>query len=178
MLLFIDRIIQKLKRQYRISVFCKKIRCKHKKISLVGNVTLINTNVTIGKNVTLYPEVMFYGDGPIVIGDNVSIGNGTVIYASKNGGITIGKGTMIAAQTYIIDCDHGIKAGKPVAEQENSVAPVCIGEDVWLGTNVTVLKGSNIANGAIIGAKALVKGAIPENAIAVGVPAKVLKYRE
>lgn len=178
MLLFIDRIIQKIKRQYRKNVFCKKINCKHKNISLVGNVTLINNNITIGENVTLYPEVMFYGDGPIVIGDNVSIGNGTVIYASKNGGITIGSGTMIAAQTYIIDCDHGTKAGKPVAEQENSVAAVNIGQDVWLGTNVTVLKGSNIKNGAIIGAKALVKSEIPENAIAVGVPAKVLKYRE
>ncbi|MBR5321475.1 MAG: acyltransferase [Clostridia bacterium] len=178
MLLFIDRIIQKLKRQYRKSVFCKRIKCKHRNINLVGNITLINTNITIGENVTLYPEVMFYGDGPIVIGDDVSIGNGTILYASKNGGITIGSGTMIAAQTYVIDCDHGIKAGIPVAKQENTVRSVNIGADVWLGTNVTVLKGSDIASGAIIGAKALVKGEIPENAIAVGVPAKVLKYRE
>ena len=178
MLLFIDRLIQKLKRQYRKSVFCKKIKCNHKSFNLVGNVTLINHNIKLGKNVTIYPEVMFYGDGPITIGDNVTIGNGTIIYASKNGGITIGSGTMIAAQTYIIDCDHGIKAGIPVAQQENSVASVSIGADVWLGTNVTVLKGSNIGDGAIIGAKTLVKGNIPENAVAVGIPAKVLKYRE
>lgn len=178
MLLFIDRIIQKLKRQYRKSVFCKKIKCKHKKISLVGNVTLINTNVTIGKNVTIYPDVMFWGDGPIIIGDNVDIGKDTVIYASKDGGVTIGDNTIIAAQCYIIDMDHGTKADVPIVSQSNSVEEVVIGNDAWLAANVTVLKGSNIGSGAVIGAKAMVKGNIPENAIAVGIPAKVLKYRE
>lgn len=48
----------------------------------------------------------------------------------------------------------------------------------WLAVNVTVLKGSKNGNGAVIGAKGLVKGEIPENAVAVGVPAKVLKYRD
>ena len=178
MLLFIDRIIQKLKRLYRKSVFCKKINCQHKEFNLVGNVDVINTNIKLGKNVTIYPNVMFWGDGPIVIGDNVDIGKDTVIYASKGAGVTIGNNTVIAAQCYIIDMDHGTSADKLIAEQENTISPVNIGSDVWLAANVTVLKGSNIANGAIVGAKALVKGEIPENAIAVGVPVKVLKYRK
>ena len=55
---------------------------------------------------------------------------------------------------------------------------VIIGSDVWLAANVTVLKGSKISDGAVIGAKSLVKGEIPENAIAVGIPAKVIKQRE
>ena len=53
-----------------------------------------------------------------------------------------------------------------------------IGEDVWLGANVTVLKGSAIGDGAVIGAKALVKGKIECNAIAAGIPARGVKYRE
>lgn len=40
-----------------------------------------------------------------------------------------------------------------------------------------MLKGSKIKDGAVIGAQSLVKGEIPENAIAVGIPSKVLKYR-
>lgn len=175
--LLFDRLLNKIKRNYRKTVFCAKTGCKHKQFSLVDNVHLINRNIQLGKNVTIYPDVMFYGDGPIIIGDNVAIGNGTIIYASKFGGVTIGDNSMIAAQSYIIDADHGIAEGALIREQSNSVEAVVIGENVWIAANVTVLKGSKIGDGAVVGAKALVKGDIPSNAIAVGVPAKVQKYR-
>lgn len=173
-ILLYDRVWQKLKRTYRSAVFRAKTGCR---ANLVGDITLINTNLRLGKHVTLYPGVMFFGDGLIEIGDNVDIGNGTIIYASRNGGVRIGSNTMIAAQCYIIDMDHGMKKGQLVCKQENTVAPVVIGEDVWLGANVTVLKGSVIGDGAVIGAKALVKGKIECNAIAAGIPAHVVKYR-
>ena len=178
MILWIDRDMQKCIREYRKAVFRKKIHCPHKQFTLVRDVIAINPNVTIGKNVTIYPGVMFFGDGPITIGDNVSIGNGTIFGSLGKEGITVGDNTMIAAQCYLIDCDHGMVPGTPMCTQAQSTAPISVGEDVWLAANVTVLKGSKIGNGAVIGAKGLVKGEIPENAIAVGVPAKVLKYRD
>lgn len=52
-----------------------------------------------------------------------------------------------------------------------------IGNDVFIGANVTVLDGVEIADGAVIGAGAVVVNDIPAYAIAVGVPAKVVKYR-
>lgn len=52
-----------------------------------------------------------------------------------------------------------------------------IGNDVFIGVNVTVLDGVNIGDGAIIGAGAVVVDDIPPYAIAVGVPAKIIKYR-
>lgn len=76
---------------------------------------MINPNIRVGNNVTFYPDVMLFGDGLIEIGDNVDIRNGTIIYASKDGGgIKIGSNTMIAGQCYISDCDHGIKANIPM----------------------------------------------------------------
>ena len=177
MILLLDRIVTKIIRKYRKAVFKKKIGCKHNNFKLVGEGTLINTNVVLGNNVVIYPGVMFYGDGPIVIGNNVEIGNNTVIYSSKEGGIKIGSNTMIAAQSYLIDTDHGISAGELIRKQNNTVAPIEIGEDVWLAAGVKVLKGSIVKNGAVVGAQSLVKGEIPENAIAVGIPAKVIKYR-
>lgn len=81
--LFIDRVINKILRTYRNYAFYVKTGCR---ANLVGRMTLINRNVKCGKNVTLYPDVMFFGDGRIEIGDNVDIGNGTIIYASKFGG--------------------------------------------------------------------------------------------
>lgn len=62
--------------------------------------------------------------------------------------------------------------------QKTVVLPVKIGNDVWVGTGVTILKGSQINDGAVIGANALVRSTIESNAIAVGIPARILKHRE
>lgn len=172
--LFLDRVKNKILKEYREFIFLCRTG---QQVNLVKNMTLINTNLKIGENVTIYPDVMLFGDGLIEIGDNVSIGNGTLIYASKSGGVSIGADTQIAGQCYIIDTDHGINGGKLIREQDNTSAPIKIGQDVWVAANVTILKGSIIADGAIIGAKGLVKGLIPKNAIAVGIPAEVKKYR-
>lgn len=84
---------------------------------------------------------------------------------------------MIAGQCYIIDMDHGISADELIRFQHNSVEPVTIGNDCWIAAGCKVLKGSHIKDGTVIGALSLVKGEIPENAIAYGIPAKVKKYR-
>lgn len=67
----------------------------------------------------------------------------------------------------------------PCAEQtiNNTPYKVIIGNDVWMGYNVCVKEGVTIGDGAIIGAKSLVTKDIPPYAIAVGTPAKVIKYR-
>ena len=173
-----DKLVKKIQYNYRKYVFRKSIGCNHGDFSLVGKITFINRNIILGHNVTIYPGVMFFGDGLIEIGDNVDIGNDTIIYSSKSGGVKIGNDSMIAAQSYIIDTDHGICAGELIRNQQNTVAPVIIGNDVWIAAGCKILKGSQIHDGAIIGAASLVKGEIPANAIAVGIPAKVKKIRE
>lgn len=177
MLLFLDRVKEKVRRWYRKRVFREKISCSHNDFSIIGDITVINRNIKIGHNVSIYPDVMFFGDGDIIIGDNVAIGNGTIIYSSKLGGITIGNNTQIAAQCYIIDCDHGIQRDKLICNQPTVVSSVTIGEDVWIGAGCKVLRGSLIHDGAVIGAAGLVKGEIPEQVIAVGSPAKVIRER-
>lgn len=172
-----QRVIRKIRQLFRERAFKEAISCLHNSFTLVGEITLLNRNIKIGKKVTIYPNVMFFGDGPIVIGDNVAIGNNTVIYSSKEGGVKLGNHVWIGANSYITDVDHGTKAGELIRSQANTVSPVSIGNDVWLATDVTILKGSIISDGAIIGAKALVKGSVPANSISVGIPAKVIKYR-
>lgn len=178
-ILFYDKLKEKIALEYRKYVFRKKIKCDHSDFSIYGKISLVNCNIKLGRNVKIYPDVMLFGDGLIEISDNVSIGNGTIIYSSKHGGgVRIGKDTMIAAQCYIIDSDHGIKSETPIRKQENTVAPVIIGNDCWLAANVTVLKGSVIGDGAVIGAKSLVKSRIEANSVCVGIPAKKIKMRE
>lgn len=172
-----DRLKNIVLRMYRKYVFKHKINCTHSQFSLVENVTLINSNITLGKNVTIYPNVMFFGDGNIDIGNNVVIGNGTIIYASKLGGVTIRDNTIIAAQCYIIDCDHGMNRNKLIRDQINEVSPITIEEDCWIATQCSILKGTLIKKGAVIGANSLVKGEIPEYGVVIGTPGKIIKYR-
>lgn len=56
--------------------------------------------------------------------------------------------------------------------------PVVIGNDVWIGDRVVILPGVHIGNGCIIGAGAVVTKDIPDNAIAAGVPARVIRFRD
>lgn len=178
LILLFERFKRKINSAYRKYIFKKQIGCSHSDFSLVGGITLINKNIKLGHNVTIYPDVMFFGDGLIEIGDNVDIGNGTIIYSSKNGGgVEIGNNSMVAAQTYIIDTDRGIKKSKLIREQSNTVAPVKIGEDVWIAANVTIIKGSDIGDGAVIGAKSFVNGKIEPYSICVGIPAQKIKMR-
>lgn len=179
MLILFERLKNKILKLYRCSLFRKLTKCKCKNLNIFGKIYVINNNIVCGNNCLIMPGVQFFGDGKIVLGDRVSIGNNTIIYSSKhNGGITIGNDVQIAAQSYIIDSNHGTKAGKLIANQPNSVSPIVIEDDVWICAGCKVLKGSVIKRGAVIGAASVVKGEIPENAIAVGIPAKVKKFRE
>lgn len=57
-------------------------------------------------------------------------------------------------------------------------SPVNIGNDVWIGANVVILPGVTIGNNVVIGAGAVVTKDIPDNSLAVGVPARVIKSIE
>lgn len=143
-----------------------------------GKVQVKNPNVKIGKHVNFRGDCILDGNGPIVIGDNVRINQGTIILASKGGGVTIGNNTGIAAYSYIIDMDHGKQVGDNYAAQPDEVKEVVIGNNVWIAQNCTILKGSRIGDGAICAAKTVITGKeIPENAIVAGVPGKVIKFK-
>ena len=160
--------------------FCAQTGLPLKKVTVVGG--KINlwgpVQFELDGHVILWGGSTFWGDGVIHLGDNVSIGQNTILYASKEGGISIGENTQIAALCYLIDMDHGMEPGRPIITQKNSAQKIVIGRDVWIAAQATVLKGSRIEDGAVIGAKAVVKGKIPENAIAVGIPARVRRTRQ
>jgi acetyltransferase-like isoleucine patch superfamily enzyme len=159
-------------------IFCGLTGNKPNGLIIRGKIYLENKNILIGKNVDIYPGVTFAGNGLIRIGDNCKIGQNTIIYANNNGGVVIGDNTIIAAQNYIIDSNHNMNAGRKISDQGLSSSLVTIGEDVWLGANVTVIKGAVIQNGVVVGAKSLVNSEIAENSIAVGVPARIIGTRK
>lgn len=92
--------------------------------------------------------------------------------------LIIGEDSLLAEMVSIRDHDHRFDdLEKPIWDQGMVCAPIVIGRNVWIGAKATVVKGVTIGHGAIIGANAVVTRDIPANAIAVGVPARVIKMR-
>lgn len=111
----------------------------------------------------------------VSIGDNSGIGN----RAFLQGAVYIGKNVMMAEDVKIFTVNHATsRIDIPMCEQKSQVQrPVTIGNDVWIGSNVLILPGSTIGNGVILGAGCVVRGAIPDYAVAIGNPAQIIKYR-
>ncbi len=111
----------------------------------------------------------------IVIGENSYINRHSFLDATKS--IVIGKNCGIGPGCYITDHDHGLDPTLAPLEQELISKETLIGDRVWIGANVTILKGITIGDDAVIGAGSVVTKDIPEQAIAVGNPAKVLRIK-
>ena len=116
-----------------------------------------------------------YG-GKISIGSNVFFGEYVCLYG--HGNINIGSSTLIAMHTSIVSSNHTVpKKSKLIRQQPDILLEVNIGKDVWIGANCVILGGVTIGDGAVIGAGSVVTKSIPKYAIAVGNPAKVIRYR-
>ncbi len=112
----------------------------------------------------------------IKIGDHVGIND--YAYISAVYGIDIGDYVRIGEFVSIRDNDHVFSDPNTLISQQGfSGKPIKIGRDVWIGRGVFIGKGVEIGEGSVIGANSVVTKSIPAFAVAVGSPAKVIKYR-
>jgi acetyltransferase-like isoleucine patch superfamily enzyme len=137
-----------------------------------------NGSISVGDGVELLPGVILTSHGgTIEIGDRVYIGPYCVLYGQ--GGLRIGSDTMIAAQSVVIPSNHGFElSGVTIRDQPLRNLGIEIGADCWLGCGVRVLDGVKLGDGCVIGAGAVVTRSVPENAIAMGAPARVTGMRK
>ena len=104
----------------------------------------------------------------ITIGDNCFFNHNCSLTAAEN--IVIGNQCMFANNFVVVDHDHDRKDGKILKELVS--APVKIGNNVWCGANVTVLKGVTIGDGAVIDAGSVVNRDVAAYSVVAGVPAR------
>lgn len=110
----------------------------------------------------------------VTVGDRCSINNGFTVIA-EGSSITIGDRCLIGPNVSMYDSDfHALSASDRGSGMRGSSAPIVVGDDVFIGSDVTVLKGVRIGSGAVIGARSLVTHDIPPNSLAGGVPARIL----
>jgi maltose O-acetyltransferase len=109
--------------------------------------------------------------GELVLGDDVLINFGARISAARS--VRIGDRVMIAPYSTIDDRD--VLPGGEAAGARDGAAPIVIGDDVWLGARVRVRAGAVIGARTVVGAGSEVRGELPADVVAGGVPARVLR---
>lgn len=157
---------------------------------------VVGNNIYIGSRVTIFEAL---GGGSVTLGDRVHLHQDVIIENGEGGVLTIdtdthiqprcqlsvykgtlriGRNVQIAANCGFYPYNHGLRPDEDVARQDlETRGGILVEDDVWIGYNATVLDGVRIGRGAVIGAGAVVTHDIPEGAIAVGVPARVVRLR-
>jgi acetyltransferase-like isoleucine patch superfamily enzyme len=128
------------------------------------------------RNKARFPQgTIVYGDGSnLRIGQNVSFGGRVVLFGTAP--ITIGDNTMIALNTIIHTSTHDYN-DHPMWKKRID-RPVHIGKHVWIGAAAIILPGVIISDYAVIGSGGVVTANVPEGAIVVGNPARIIRFRD
>lgn len=114
----------------------------------------------------------------LAIGDGSDIGCNCLVATDSR--LEIGKEVLLAAYTYVAAGGthrHDDKTVPIIRQGFDRKGGITIGDGAWIGSHTTLLDGSSVGKGSIVGAHSLVNSAIPEMVIAFGVPAKVHKPR-
>ena len=147
-----------------------EINCKYNPPEKIRELFSKLTESEIDETFGLFPP--FYTD----CGKNIKIGKNVFINAcckfQDQGGIEIGNGVLIGHNVTLATLNHD---ERPEFRQNIYPKPIKIGDNVWIGSNATILQGVIIGDGAIIGANAVVTKDVPENMVVAGIPAKVLR---
>jgi acetyltransferase-like isoleucine patch superfamily enzyme len=131
-------------------------------------------SLTVGDDVEIERDCQLISEGELSVGAGSFIGTGSIIVAAER--VVIGRNALIAAHVTIRDQDHRLEdAQLPYNRQGLVTAPVVIGDNVWIGTKATVLRGASVGDGAVIGAHALVSDPVEPRTVVGGVPARLLK---
>ncbi|MFA5449006.1 MAG: sugar O-acetyltransferase [Clostridia bacterium] len=127
---------------------------------------------SMGKETIITPPFWCDYGYNITIGDYFYSNHNLIITAGAR--VTFGDNVFIAPNCCFTTAEHAIdpeqrKAGVELAK------PITVGNNVWIGTNATILAGVTIGDNAVIGAGSVVTKDIPPNVVAVGVPCKVMR---
>jgi acetyltransferase-like isoleucine patch superfamily enzyme len=118
------------------------------------------------------------GSGDVVIGENVTLNSGCVIYSGH--GLTIGNNVAIAANCTFAPVNHAFAdRNRPIVEQgfQPSRGGITIGDDIWIGANCVFLDGTIVNDGCVIAAGTVVRGEVPAFSIVGGNPMRVIGTR-
>lgn len=133
-----------------------------------------NSKINFGHSISIGPgvNIIVKDDAELIIGNSTYFTSDMHLEAVNS--ISIGNDCAISWGVTIIDDDHHQVISADVKNETKKNA-VSIGNKVWIGCNVTILKNTSIGNNCVIAAGSLVKGFFPDNSLIAGNPAKIVK---
>jgi acetyltransferase-like isoleucine patch superfamily enzyme len=150
---------------------------------LGGSVELA-ADVYVAESAAVYCDELRMGERSYIaahayVTGQISLGSDSTInpFSTVRGVVTIGDGVRIGAHTSLLAFNHGTAPSRPIFQQPHTAVGITIGDDVWIGSNVTILDGVTVGPHTIIGAGAVVTKDIPADSIAAGNPARILRSR-
>jgi acetyltransferase-like isoleucine patch superfamily enzyme len=116
-------------------------------------------------------------EGEIRIGAKTVLGQECTISSYQH--VSIGRECILADRVMLIDFDHGaVDVERPIRQQGIYKRDVRVGHNVWIGYGACLLRGVSVGDNAVIGTSAVVTKDVPANAVAAGVPARVVRMRD
>jgi acetyltransferase-like isoleucine patch superfamily enzyme len=116
-------------------------------------------------------------EGEVRIGAKSVLGQECTLSAFQH--VSIGRECIVADRVMLIDFDHGVvEVERPIRLQGIYKRDVRVGHNVWIGYGVSILRGAVVGDNAILGTSTVVTKSIPDNAVAAGVPARILRMRD
>tara|TARA_B100001996_G_scaffold331343_1_gene279945 strand:+ start:166 stop:888 length:723 start_codon:yes stop_codon:yes gene_type:complete len=174
-LLFVGRGV---KIDFKKSIYSGKNLILEDRVYING---LSKKGIFFGKNCTVGREAIILSTGVIRnIGEGVKIGSNTAIgarnFISGQGGIEIGSDVIMGPDIRIFSENHNfLNSSKIIKDQGENRKGVKVGDNCWIGANVTILDGVNIGDNSIIAAGSVVNESFKNDVLIGGVPARVLK---
>jgi Hexapeptide repeat of succinyl-transferase len=138
----------------------------------IGDNTMFGPQITLSAG--MVPGQEMVSDIVITVGDRCLFGKGSGIVGHLE--IVVGDDVWTGHHVYITDQNHGYAdLDLPISRQVMPERPVSIGSGSWLGHGTVVLPGATIGRHVVVGANSVVTGELPDNCVAAGVPARVIK---
>jgi acetyltransferase-like isoleucine patch superfamily enzyme len=131
----------------------------------------IGNGVFVGRNTILSCK-----NGNIELAEGANVGFNCEIFSASV--VRVGERALIAAYCYLIGGEHDFNdPSRPVLDQTRRSTGITVGPGAWLGAGAKILDGVVIGANAVIGAGAVVRDSVPDQATAVGMPARVVGNR-
>ena len=156
-------------------------------------------DLTLGAQIFIGDRAIIFqnqGGGAVVLGNHVGLADEVIVETGYGGAVEIGDGSRCQTRCHLSAYKAAIRIGRDVgigpgcrliahnhgrSREEHrkliSKGPIIVDDGAWLGADVKILSGVHIGKNAVVGAGSVVTRDIPEGAVAVGVPARVVKMR-
>ncbi len=198
----IKKIIQYLRFKLR---FVNKSINRLRYLYWLNTTILLKNNLNIGDNCVFNQKTRFTGCGKITVGNKVNFGYkiggrfygpgielqartlnsnitiGNNVLTNNNmciiscGSISIGDDCLIGQNVTFMDFDaHGIHPEQ--RRKLGEIGTIAIGQNVWIGNDVLILKNVKIGNNSVVAAGAIVTKEFPDNVVIGGIPAKIIRH--